>query len=371
MRYLLTFCAHLFSYKKRKPLNRWGVTRRLCCGWKMPFTGSTAHIYVITRAGKDSEGIDGFLPFVSVSVKGISLRTKRFMVMQTHQFPYREYHKRLKKKKHKKSWLSAFKPSHNVFFFFFYFAVVNLIPLQAGLCQRCLFFTRELLLHQWDCLYLPACSLGSDSALYIRVPGLWEACGRRCVASGLMHSLEKNTNTSYSLWLQHRHSWGSHILDGDFHWMSHRFERYSTGHGLLILFAVWNEKSRLNAGSGRPCKHPSAPRLQDVLRVALLDDTKSGLQRVPCPQTALLLRTQERLLCLTQDIPRCTAFHCCSVILDRVPGSSCQRPPINTHPTLALQGAFQRCSFSRAFPPYSKHIQAQNSAKQSGFESLT
>lgn len=64
---------------------------------------------------------------------------------------------------------------------------------------------------------------------------------------------------------------------------------------------------------------------------------------------ALCLRSDRRTsLCLIQDIPRCTAFHCCSVILDQVPASSCQGPPINTHSTLKSshrRGHSRRVSF--------------------------
>lgn len=54
-------------------------------------------------------------------------------------------------------------------------------------------------------------------------------------------------------------------------------------------------------------------------------------------------------LCLIQDIPRCTTFHCCSVILDRVPASSCQNAPTNTHPgpKSSLGGGH-----SRRLPPH-------------------
>lgn len=60
-------------------------------------------------------------------------------------------------------------------------------------------------------------------------------------------------------------------------------------------------------------------------------------------------------LCLTQDIPRCTTFHCCSVILDRVPASSCQNAPINTHPTLksSLRRGHSRSVSFWSLPPHS------------------
>lgn len=73
------------------------------------------------------------------------------------------------------------------------------------------------LFYQWAAptsmrLSLSAClQLGLRFCPLYTGGGSWEACGRRCVASGLTHSLKRNTNTSYSLWLQHRHSWGSHI----------------------------------------------------------------------------------------------------------------------------------------------------------------
>lgn len=62
-------------------------------------------------------------------------------------------------------------------------------------------------------------------------------------------------------------------------------------------------------------------------------------------------------LCLIQDIPCCTAFHCCSVILDRVPASSCQGPPINTHSTPKsshCRGHSRRVSF-RSLPLHARH----------------
>lgn len=62
-------------------------------------------------------------------------------------------------------------------------------------------------------------------------------------------------------------------------------------------------------------------------------------------------------MCLIQDIPRCTAFHCCSVILDRVPASSCQGPPINTHSTPKsshCRGHSRRVSF-RSLPRHARH----------------
>lgn len=60
---------------------------------------------------------------------------------------------------------------------------------------------------------------------------------------------------------------------------------------------------------------------------------------------------------MTQDIPRCTAFHCCSVILDWVPASSCQDAPINTDPTpksSLCRGHSRRVSVL-SVPPHSSH----------------
>lgn len=65
-------------------------------------------------------------------------------------------------------------------------------------------------------------------------------------------------------------------------------------------------------------------------------------------------------LCLTQDIPCCTTFQCCSVILDRVPASSCQDAPINTHPTLKsslCRGHSRSVSFL-SVPPHSRYTRA-------------
>lgn len=138
---------------------------RLYCGWNLSLTGSTVYIYHYKhRYG--SLG-DWFIePLVTVSIKGLSLQ-RPGLRPGTHIFIFRIHH--ISAWYECKSRHYAFQPQHNIL------AVVNLIPpprvTQVGLCQRCLFFTSELLLHQWDCLYLPACSLGSDSALYIRALG--------------------------------------------------------------------------------------------------------------------------------------------------------------------------------------------------------
>lgn len=70
---------------------------------------------------------------------------------------------------------------------------------------------------------------------------------------------------------------------------------------------------------------------------------------------ALLLSPPKTAFSLTQDIPRCTTFQCCSVILDQVPASSCQNAPVNTRPTLksALCRGHSRSVSFLSPPPHS------------------
>lgn len=141
--------------------------------------------------------------------------------------------------------------------------------------------------------------------------------------------------------------------------MSHRFERYSMGHGLPIQ--LWCKRSQMKNNCREPCCVVSRTREWSwchLFNIAIVEESFATMSSSSNPSIAL---------CLTQDIPCCTTFHCCSVILDRVPASSCQDAPINTHPTpksSLCRGHSRSVSFL-SLPQHARHTHIRCTSRHS------